>query len=160
MNNLGDWGQVLGPFQFSSLFQLFDNQLRQDCSLSFFSKGEQETFKNGKCQLLNGHMMLYYHFIKIIKGSRTSFQSLILNQKHVRNVWHAAHQYWPNFILIVLSIQKKYACISVTYIMKQCLMASQILKTVYFRKTQKSNTGFYTSRATLLQKKVLQQRYL
>ena len=33
----------------------------------------------------------------IIKGSGTSFKSLGLNQKHVRNVFHAAHQYFIKF---------------------------------------------------------------
>ena len=64
-----------------------------------------------------------------------------------------------NVVSIVLSI-------SATSIMKQCLMTSQILKSVDFTKTQKSRyleneqniflkkISNYTSRATLMQKKI------
>ena len=41
MNNLEDWGYVPGPFQFSTLPQLLNNQLFQVSSVSFFWKGEQ-----------------------------------------------------------------------------------------------------------------------
>ena len=65
-----------------------------------------------------------------------------------------------NVVSIVLSI-------SATSIMKQCLMTSQILKSVDFTKTQKSRyleneqniflkkISNYTSRATLMQKKFI-----
>ena len=33
----------------------------------------------------NGHISLYCHFHKIIKGPETSFESLALSQKHVKN---------------------------------------------------------------------------
>ena len=61
---LAGLGQGFKFFQFSNLFQLFDNQLCQDSSVSFFWKGEQRTFKNGKCQLLkiNGNK-LYSIFV-------------------------------------------------------------------------------------------------
>ena len=36
LNDLEDWGYVPGPFQFSNLFQLLDNQLCQVSSVSFF----------------------------------------------------------------------------------------------------------------------------
>ena len=39
----------------------------------------------------NGHMLLYCHFYKIIKGPGTSFQSQALTQKHVWNVCHTAY---------------------------------------------------------------------
>ena len=54
-----------------------------------------------------GQISLYCHFNRIIKGSGTSAQSPALSQNHVRNVCHTAPSFWPNFILIVLSIQKK-----------------------------------------------------
>ena len=34
----------------------------------------------------NGQILLYCYFNKIIKGPGTSFQSPVLNQKHVRNI--------------------------------------------------------------------------
>ena len=43
------------------------------------------------------------HFNKL--GPGTIFQSPVLSQKHVRNVFH--NRIWPNFILIVFRIQKK-----------------------------------------------------
>ena len=39
----------------------------------------------------NGHISLYCHFNKIIKGPGTSIQSSALRQKYVRNVCHTAH---------------------------------------------------------------------
>ena len=39
----------------------------------------------------NGLSSLYCHFNKIIKGPGTSFQSLALSQKHVRNICHTAY---------------------------------------------------------------------
>ena len=36
----------------------------------------------------NGQILLYCHFNKIIKGAGSSFQSPVLSQKHVRNVFH------------------------------------------------------------------------
>ena len=39
-NNLRDLGLVPGPFQFSNLLQLLDNQLSQDFSISLFWKGK------------------------------------------------------------------------------------------------------------------------
>ena len=47
-------------FQFSNLFQLFNNQLCQDSSVSFFWKGEIGIFKNGKCQLLKIGICCYF----------------------------------------------------------------------------------------------------
>ena len=51
LNDLEDWGYVPGPFQFNKLLRLLNNQLCEDSSVSSFWKGEQGTFKNGKCQL-------------------------------------------------------------------------------------------------------------
>ena len=62
---------------------------------------------------------LYCHFNKIIKGSDFSFQSLALSQ---------------NFLL---KIQKKSQKRTLYYLAMP-LMASQILKSVDFTKTQKS----------------------
>ena len=39
----------------------------------------------------NGPISLYCHFNKILKEPGTSFQSPVLNQKHVRNVCHTVH---------------------------------------------------------------------
>ena len=39
----------------------------------------------------NGQISLYCRFNKNIKGPGTSFLSPALNQKHIRNVCHAAH---------------------------------------------------------------------
>ena len=46
--------------------------------------------------IMNGQILLYFYFNKIINRSGTSFQSPTLSQKHFRN-----------FTLIVLRIQKK-----------------------------------------------------
>ena len=40
LNNLEDWGYVPGTFQFSNLFQLLNNQLRQVPVLHFFWKSK------------------------------------------------------------------------------------------------------------------------
>ena len=48
---------------------------------------------------------VYCHFNKVIKGAGTSFQSPVLSQEHVRNVFETRIR--PNFILIVFRIQKK-----------------------------------------------------
>ena len=45
LNNLEDVGYVPGPFQFSNLLQLLNNQLRQDPSVSLSRKGEEGTIK-------------------------------------------------------------------------------------------------------------------
>ena len=45
----------------------------------------------------NGHVSLYCHFNKIIKGSGTNFQSPVLSQKHVRNIYLTAYQYLTKF---------------------------------------------------------------
>ena len=42
----------------------------------------------------SGQISLYFHLNKIMKGPGTSFQSLPLSQKHVRNVCHTAHIVW------------------------------------------------------------------
>ena len=39
----------------------------------------------------NGVISLHRRFNEIIEGSRTSFQSPGLSQKHVRNICHTAH---------------------------------------------------------------------
>ena len=45
----------------------------------------------------NSQISLYCQFNKIIKGPGTSFQYPALNQKHIRNVFHTAHQYLMKF---------------------------------------------------------------
>ena len=59
----------------------------------------------------NGESRNIFILIKSIKCPGTSFQSAALNQNHVRNVCHTAQHtsIGPNFILIVLRIQKKLA---------------------------------------------------
>ena len=52
LDNLEDWRQVPGPFQFRNLLQLVNNQLCLDSNNSFFGKNEWETTKNGKFQHL------------------------------------------------------------------------------------------------------------
>ena len=54
-----------------------------------------------------GRVSLYCHFNKITKAPETSFQSLSLSQKHVRNVYCTVQEYLTKFHLIVLRIQKK-----------------------------------------------------
>ena len=45
----------------------------------------------------NYQISLYCHFNKIIKELEASFQSQLVNQKHVRNVCHTAHWYLTKF---------------------------------------------------------------
>ena len=45
----------------------------------------------------NGQIRLYYHFNKIMKGPGASFQSPVLNQNYVRNVFHTAPKYLTKF---------------------------------------------------------------
>ena len=85
----GIFEQIPGPFQFSNLLQVLNNQLCQDSNVLFFRKDEQGTFKNGKCQLLK--ISPCYHFNKIIKRPGTSFQSPPLIWKHVINVCDTGH---------------------------------------------------------------------
>ena len=44
-----------------------------------------------------GKILVHYHFNKIIKGPRTSFQSPGMSQKHVKNVCLTAHLYLTKF---------------------------------------------------------------
>ena len=41
--------------------------------------------------IINGQILLYCDFKKILKGPGTSFQSPTLSQEHVRNVCHTTH---------------------------------------------------------------------
>ena len=45
----------------------------------------------------NSQISLHRHYKKIIKVSRTSFQSPVLSQEHIRNVCHTAHYYLTKF---------------------------------------------------------------
>ena len=47
LEKFGGLGLVSGPFQFSTLLLLHNNQLCQGSSVSFFRKGEQEKIRNG-----------------------------------------------------------------------------------------------------------------
>ena len=79
MNNLEDWDKVSGPFQFSNLSQLLNNQLCQDSSVSFSEKRGQlkmSTMKNGQ--------ILLYCFNKIIKEPGTSFQPPTFSQNYIK----------------------------------------------------------------------------
>ena len=72
LNNLKDWGYVPGPFQFSHLLQLLNNQLCQDSTVSFFWKvNKWNLMVNAK--MANGQVSLYSHFNEIMKGPGTSF---------------------------------------------------------------------------------------
>ena len=111
----------------------------------------------------NGHISLYCHSNKIIKGPGTSFQSPALSQKHVRNVCRTADWHLNN-------LRNNYKC-NLHYATMPA-MTSQILKSVNFTKIQKSRylenkTLFflqikkiinYSTRATLWQKVVLERR--
>ena len=76
----------------------------------------------------NGQISLYYHFNKIIKGPGTSFHSPALSQNMLEmfSIQHTSS--WANFILIILRIH--YVAMPMT--------TSQILKSVDFKKIQKS----------------------
>ena len=84
----------------------------------------------------NGHILLYCHFNKIIKGCETSFQSPALSQKHIGHVCIQYTSISPNFILIVLRIKKNRHKWNFRYVAMPTVM-SQILKSVGFTKTQK-----------------------
>ena len=45
----------------------------------------------------NGQILLYFYFNKDIKEPRTSFQSPVLSQKYVRNVFHTAQKCLTKF---------------------------------------------------------------
>ena len=68
-----------------------------------------------------------------MKGPGISFQSLALSKKQVRNVYHTADQYWPNFILIGLRLQKK----SVTLLFSNTYDSVAGFKIVNLTKTHK-----------------------
>ena len=45
----------------------------------------------------NDQILLYCHFNKIIKRTRTRFQSPAFSQNHVRNICHMGHWYLTKF---------------------------------------------------------------
>ena len=45
----------------------------------------------------NDQVLLYCHFNKIIKRTRTRFQSPAFSQNHVRNICHMGHWYLTKF---------------------------------------------------------------
>ena len=97
----------------------------------FLKKGEKE-LKNGK--------LLYCHY-KIIKGSGISFQSPVLKQKHWKYLsdCKVVISIWSNFILILLTIQKKKTKHKCNFrYPAMSIMTSKIWKSVDFTKTQKS----------------------
>ena len=65
-------------------------------------------------------MLLYYHFIKTIKRTGTSFQSPALNQKNVRNLCSKMHYYLVKFYFDSTQDEKEISK-SVTSIMQKCL---------------------------------------
>ena len=84
-------GAVPGPFQFSNMLQLLNNQYVKFPVLHFL-----EMMNKGELKMINTttkiwQISLYCHFNKIIKGPGTSFQSIALSQKHVRNVCYEIH---------------------------------------------------------------------
>ena len=120
----------------------------------------------------NGQILLYCHFNKVIKEHGTSSQSPTLSQNHVKNIFHAAYQYLIKFHFDSTQDSKNNRHKCNFHYVAMLMMTSQILKFVDSTKAQKSryleNKTFfllqikkfinYTSRATLLQKIVLQQR--
>ena len=98
----------------------------------FLKRRIRDIYKWYMSTIKNGHIWLYYHFKKIIKGSGTSFQSPALSQKHVRNICHTAHQYQTKFHFDSTQDSKEIT-ISVTFInIATPMMTSQILKYVNF----------------------------
>ena len=57
----------------------------------YFERVNKGELKMVNINYLKLTVSLYFHFIKIIKGPGTSFQSSALNQKHVRNVRYMIH---------------------------------------------------------------------
>ena len=55
--------------------------------------------------------MLQYHAYKIIKGRWTSFQSLSLSLKHVRNVCNTAHHYLTKFHFDNIGYKRNKRCL-------------------------------------------------
>ena len=120
----------------------------------------------------NGQISLYRHFNEIIKEPETSFQSPALSQKHIRNVFHTTYQYLTKFHSDRTQDSKEIKQKCNFHYVAMLMMTSQILKSVYFTKIQKSRylgneTLFLfqikkfincSSRATLWQKIVLQRR--
>ena len=86
MNNLEDWDEVPGLFQFSNMLQLLNNLLCQIPKFHFFEKVNEERLKIVKCQVLKmATSRQIVIFKKIIKEPGTSFQSPAWSQKHVKN---------------------------------------------------------------------------
>ena len=86
----------------------------------------------------NGRISLHRHFNNIIKGPGTSFQSPALSQKNVLKMFVILHiSILPNFILIVLRIQKNKNKCNFHYVAMP-MMTSQISNFVDFTQTQKS----------------------
>ena len=85
----------------------------------------------------NGQILLLCNFNKIIKGPGTSSQSPALSQNMLEMFVIQHTGIWPNFILIVVRIQKnKHKC-NFHYVAMP-MMTSQIVKPVDFTKIQKS----------------------
>ena len=68
----------------------------------------------------NDQILLCCHFINIIKGPGTSFQSPAFTEKHIRNVCHTAHQYLTKFYFD-RTLNSKEISISVTCTIQQWL---------------------------------------
>ena len=82
----------------------------------------------------NRDISLYCHFNKIIKGPATSFQSLALSQKHVRNVCHTTHQHLTKFHFDIGFRKNKHKCNF--HHVAMFMMTSQMFKSVKFSKTE------------------------
>ena len=72
--------------------------------------------------ITNREISIYCCFNKIIKGSRTSFQSPALSEKFVRNVCRPAHQYLTRFHFDSTQDSKEIS-ISATSVMQHCLVS-------------------------------------
>ena len=63
----------------------------------FFEKVNKRELKMKNINYYKLTVLVYYHYIKIIKKPGTSFQSPVLSPKHVRNVSDKKKQCLANF---------------------------------------------------------------
>ena len=76
----------------------------------FLEKVNKGHVKMEVSTIKNGQILLECHFNKIINliGPQTSFQSPAVSQKNTLQMFVRQHtSIWPNFILVVLRIEKK-----------------------------------------------------
>ena len=95
----------------------------------------------------NDQILLYFHFNKIIKGPRTSFQSPALTQNHFRNASHTGHQYFTKFPFDSTQESKRNKRKCKFHYVAMPMMTSQISKSMSFTEAQ---TSRYLENETLL----------